>query len=142
MKNNRDSPYLHCTLECCYYLCNWYLLPSNERTRLLHIIVCTFIILCSPPLLIFYSKKRIENGKRIIRVTMFASPSRRSKRIKSLSLFKAHSYLPTYLLTYLPTYPPTYLPVRPVKSRQMSKKVAQNDFTRKIKDFDTFAKIA
>ena len=28
------------------------------------------------------------------------------------------------------------------KIRQMSIKVAQNDFTRKIKDFDTFIKIA
>ena len=32
--------------------------------------------------------------------------------------------------------------VQPVKSRQMSIKVAQNDFTRKIKDFHTFRKIA
>ena len=32
--------------------------------------------------------------------------------------------------------------VRPVKSLQMYIKVAQNDFTRKIKDFDTFTKIA
>ena len=33
-------------------------------------------------------------------------------------------------------------PVWPVKSCQMSIEVAQNDFTRKIKDFDTFTKIA
>ena len=33
-------------------------------------------------------------------------------------------------------------PVWPEKIRQMSIKVAQNDFTRKIKDFDTFIKIA
>ena len=33
-------------------------------------------------------------------------------------------------------------PVWPVKSRQMSLKVApKNDFTRKMKDFDTFTKI-
>ena len=32
--------------------------------------------------------------------------------------------------------------VWPDKNRQMSVKVAQNDFTRKIKDFDTFTKIA
>ena len=32
--------------------------------------------------------------------------------------------------------------VGPIKSRQMSKKVAQNDFTRKIKDFDTLTEIA
>ena len=30
----------------------------------------------------------------------------------------------------------------PVKSCQMSIKVAKNDFTRKIKDFDTLTKIA
>ena len=33
-------------------------------------------------------------------------------------------------------------PVRPVKSRQRSIKVAQNDLTRKMIDFDTFTKIA
>ena len=32
--------------------------------------------------------------------------------------------------------------VWPVKNRQMSIKVAQNEFTRKIKDFKTFTKIA
>ena len=32
--------------------------------------------------------------------------------------------------------------VWPVKSRQMSIKVAQNDSTRKMKDFDAFTKIA
>ena len=32
--------------------------------------------------------------------------------------------------------------VWPVKSRQMSIKVAENDITRKIKDFATFIKIA
>ena len=33
-------------------------------------------------------------------------------------------------------------PVWPVKSCQMPVKVAQNDVTRKIKDLDTFTKIA
>ena len=33
-------------------------------------------------------------------------------------------------------------PVWPVKSRQMSIKAAQNDFTRKMNDSDTFTKIA
>ena len=33
-------------------------------------------------------------------------------------------------------------PAWPVKSRQMSIKVAQNDFTRKMKDFNPFTKIA
>ena len=33
-------------------------------------------------------------------------------------------------------------PVWPERNCQMSIKGAQNDFTRKIKDFDTFAKIA
>ena len=33
-------------------------------------------------------------------------------------------------------------PVWPVKNRQMYNKVPKNDFIRKIKDFDTFTKIA
>ena len=37
---------------------------------------------------------------------------------------------------------PLSSPVWPVKNRQMSLKVVQNDFTRKIKDFDTFIKFA
>ena len=36
----------------------------------------------------------------------------------------------------------THQPVWPVKSRQMSIKLPKNDFIRKIKDFDTFTKIA
>ena len=36
----------------------------------------------------------------------------------------------------------TLEPVWPVKNHQMSIKVAQNDFTRKMNDFDTFTKIA
>ena len=35
-----------------------------------------------------------------------------------------------------------WLPVWPDKNRQMSIKVAQNGFTRKMNDFDTFTKIA